>query len=290
MVAAARAKASSPRVEVEVRQGDAGDPAYALASCDVVLARHVLWALPDPEQALARWVRLLRPGGRLVLVEGRWSTGAGLRASELEALVRSHRAHVETRASRTRPCGADRRGREVRRGQPALSRGHLSDRRGSILGMGRGRWVVVGLALVAVVAAGLGVVLALPPRQTAEVAVPGRAATPEEVVRAYLSAPRRPRLRHRPRRSWPASPARRRASMCGDVGGVRRADVRRASAGEPVSAGLPAGTQVVEVPVTLDVDWRLLHGAGERGPHAWGYVLARTSSGQPWRIVDEGAG
>ena len=96
MVAAARAKAELAGVEVEVRQGDAGDPAYAPASCDVVLARHVLWALPDPEQALARWVRLLRPGGRLVLVEGRWSTGAGLRASELEALVRSHRGHVET--------------------------------------------------------------------------------------------------------------------------------------------------------------------------------------------------
>ena len=155
--------------------------------------------------------------------------------------------------------------------------------------MGRGRWVVVGLALVAVVAAGLGVVLALPPRQTAEVAVPGRAATPEEVVRAYLSALDAhdcdTATQVVARESRPAT-----ASMCGDVGGVRRADDRRASAGEPVSAGLPAGTQVVEVPVTLDVDWRLLHGAGERGPHAWGYVLARTSSGQPWRIVDEGAG
>ena len=29
--------------------------------------------LPDPPAALARWVDLLRPGGRLVLVEGRWA-------------------------------------------------------------------------------------------------------------------------------------------------------------------------------------------------------------------------
>ena len=96
MVTAARVKAEQAGVDVEVRQGDAGDPAYAPGSCDVVLARHVLWALPRPDVVLARWVRLLRPGGRLVLVEGRWSTGVGLRASELESLVLAHRAHVET--------------------------------------------------------------------------------------------------------------------------------------------------------------------------------------------------
>ena len=155
--------------------------------------------------------------------------------------------------------------------------------------MGRGRWVVLALAVVAVVAAGLGVVLALPPRQTAEVAVPGRTATPEQVVRAYLRALDAhdcdTATQVVARESRPGT-----ASMCGDVAGVPRAEVRRASAEEPVTAGLPAGTQVVEVPVTLDVEWRLLHGAGVRGPHAWGYVLARTSSDQPWRIVDEGAG
>ena len=44
-------------------------------SVDAVLARHLLWTLPDPLAALARWVRLVRPGGRLVLVEGRWWPG-----------------------------------------------------------------------------------------------------------------------------------------------------------------------------------------------------------------------
>jgi SAM-dependent methyltransferase len=46
------------------------------ASVDAVLARHILWTLPDPQAALAGWARALRPGGRLVLVEGRW-TGVG---------------------------------------------------------------------------------------------------------------------------------------------------------------------------------------------------------------------
>ncbi len=91
MVAAATAKAAAAGVVAEFVQGDAADPPYAPGSADVVLVRHVLWALPDPAAALARWVRLLRPGGRLVLVEGRWSTGAGLTSAECARLVRAVR-------------------------------------------------------------------------------------------------------------------------------------------------------------------------------------------------------
>jgi SAM-dependent methyltransferase len=72
------------------RHGDAADPGLADASVDVVLCRHVLWALPDPHTALARWVRALRPGGRLVLVEGSWGTGAGLTAEDTRTLVERH--------------------------------------------------------------------------------------------------------------------------------------------------------------------------------------------------------
>ena len=60
----------------------------------MVLCPHVLWALPDPSAVLARWVDLLCPGGRLVLVEGSWHTGAGLSARRTEELVREHRAQV----------------------------------------------------------------------------------------------------------------------------------------------------------------------------------------------------
>lgn len=87
MVGAARAKAVAAGVEVELLVGDAARPPYAAGSADVVLCRHVLWAVPDPREALVRWEALLRPGGRMVLVEGRWHTGAGLAAAEvMEAL------------------------------------------------------------------------------------------------------------------------------------------------------------------------------------------------------------
>ncbi|MEU6260063.1 class I SAM-dependent methyltransferase [Streptomyces sp. NPDC047043] len=54
--------------------GDAAAPPVGEQRFDVVLVRHVLWALPDPGRALRHWRGLLRPGGRLVLVEGVWGT------------------------------------------------------------------------------------------------------------------------------------------------------------------------------------------------------------------------
>jgi SAM-dependent methyltransferase len=80
-------KAAEAAVTVSFRRGDASAPPLAAGEFDVVLARHVLWALPNPAAALAKWVALLRPGGRLVLIEGRWMTGAGLTAAECSALL-----------------------------------------------------------------------------------------------------------------------------------------------------------------------------------------------------------
>jgi ubiquinone/menaquinone biosynthesis C-methylase UbiE len=69
-------------------EGDAANPPLPAASFDVVLSRHVLWAMPDPAAALRNWRALLRAGGRLVLIEGEWSTGAGLPAATCESLLR----------------------------------------------------------------------------------------------------------------------------------------------------------------------------------------------------------
>src|SRR4051812_33739331 len=87
MLDLARGKADAAGVVVEFTEGDAADPPYASGSADVVLCRHVLWALDHREAVLARWVQLLRPGGRLVLVEGNWETGVGLPAAECRDLV-----------------------------------------------------------------------------------------------------------------------------------------------------------------------------------------------------------
>ena len=68
-------------------EADAARPGLSAGSYDVVLARHVLWAMPEPAAALATWIDLLVPTGILILIEGSWHTGVGLRASECAELV-----------------------------------------------------------------------------------------------------------------------------------------------------------------------------------------------------------
>jgi SAM-dependent methyltransferase len=72
MVARARAKTVAFAERVTIKQGDVCAPPIEPMSVDVILARHILWTLPDPRAALVRWCSLLRPGGRFLLVEGRW--------------------------------------------------------------------------------------------------------------------------------------------------------------------------------------------------------------------------
>ena len=76
--------------------GQRGRPARATQCIRIVLTRHVLWALPDPAAAVARWVRLLGPGGRMLLVEGQWRTGGGLSAEETRRLVLPYATSVES--------------------------------------------------------------------------------------------------------------------------------------------------------------------------------------------------
>jgi ubiquinone/menaquinone biosynthesis C-methylase UbiE len=97
MVEVARTKATAAGLAVRFSVADASQPPVPPRSVDVVLARHVLWAFADPAAVLAAWVRLLRPQALMLLVEGRWSTGAGLTAGECEALVREHHQDAEVR-------------------------------------------------------------------------------------------------------------------------------------------------------------------------------------------------
>ncbi len=66
---------------------DAAAPQFAPASFDAVISRQVLWALPDRASALRNWAELVRPGGTIVLVEGRFSSGNGMIADEVAAIA-----------------------------------------------------------------------------------------------------------------------------------------------------------------------------------------------------------
>jgi SAM-dependent methyltransferase len=87
MVERARAKLAGR--DAAVLCGDAAAPPVGEQRFDVVLVRHVLWALPAPDRVLRHWRELLRPGGRFVLVEGVWGTvhPVGIPAGRLTALL-----------------------------------------------------------------------------------------------------------------------------------------------------------------------------------------------------------
>jgi SAM-dependent methyltransferase len=122
MVERARAKAAAAGVDAEFSVGDATEPPWSPGTFEVLLARHVLWALPDPGRGLDRWLSLLRPGGRLVLVEGRWCTGAGLAAADVVAML----------------AALGRRAVVTELSDPALWGGPISDERYLIVSTARG--------------------------------------------------------------------------------------------------------------------------------------------------------
>lgn len=54
--------------------GDAEDTRQPDESFDVLVTRHLVWTLPDPRAAFADWLRVLKPGGSLLVVDSDMAT------------------------------------------------------------------------------------------------------------------------------------------------------------------------------------------------------------------------
>jgi ubiquinone/menaquinone biosynthesis C-methylase UbiE len=72
MLNVARQKAEQLHLNVRLRLENAAALQDPDATYDLVIARHVIWVLPDPTLGVQEWLRVLRPGGRLALIEGKW--------------------------------------------------------------------------------------------------------------------------------------------------------------------------------------------------------------------------
>ena len=66
------------RIQIEV--GDAEDLRFADNEFDVVVAQYVISAVPNPERALDEFVRVVRPGGEIIITT-REGAGDGLRGN-----------------------------------------------------------------------------------------------------------------------------------------------------------------------------------------------------------------
>jgi SAM-dependent methyltransferase len=70
MLALARRKAAQAGADIHFEEADAEALPLPPGRFDLVVTRHVLWTLPHPEAAIDEWIRVLRPGGRLAVIDG----------------------------------------------------------------------------------------------------------------------------------------------------------------------------------------------------------------------------
>ncbi|WP_353641824.1 class I SAM-dependent methyltransferase [Mesorhizobium sp. WSM2239] len=74
MLSKARAKAAQRESDIRFLLGDAERTLEEKKSYDVLVTRHLVWTLVDPQAAFAEWFALLKPGGRLLIVDGDFVT------------------------------------------------------------------------------------------------------------------------------------------------------------------------------------------------------------------------
>ncbi|NHT74844.1 class I SAM-dependent methyltransferase [Rhizobiaceae bacterium CRRU44] len=70
MLALARAKATARGRSIRFLLGDAERTLAPDESYDVVVTRHLVWTLVDPQACFREWHRVLKPGGRLLVIDG----------------------------------------------------------------------------------------------------------------------------------------------------------------------------------------------------------------------------
>ena len=82
MVELARRRAVELNMEADLRVGDAQTLAFADESFDTVVSTLSLCTIPDDRRAVAEAARVLRPGGRLLLLEHVGSSNPAMRAAQ----------------------------------------------------------------------------------------------------------------------------------------------------------------------------------------------------------------
>nr|BEL01500.1 class I SAM-dependent methyltransferase [Dehalococcoides mccartyi] len=72
MLQHAKDKAALQHLDIQFLIGDAENPQFPDNTFDVVISRHVVWTLPNPEKAIKEWKRVLKPSGQLLIIDGDW--------------------------------------------------------------------------------------------------------------------------------------------------------------------------------------------------------------------------
>lgn len=143
MLEFARRGAAARGLAAVFQQGRADALPVEDASADLVVSRHVLWTMPDPRAAVTDWVRVTRPGGRVLWFD--WMPGQSPRVHEL----RHRLAQVVRIVQRLEAPGDHEYPEEAYAALPMLALNDLRAIRGFLLGLGVERprlQVLTGLA------------------------------------------------------------------------------------------------------------------------------------------------
>lgn len=74
MLNMAREKAKDTNLMVEFEIGDAEKLIFSDNVFDMVINRHLLWTLPNPEKAIKEWYRVLKPEGHVAIIDGNFKS------------------------------------------------------------------------------------------------------------------------------------------------------------------------------------------------------------------------
>lgn len=118
-----RARRKAGQTGIGFLAGDAGHTLEPDGRYDVLFARNLLWTLPEPEAALRDWLRILRPGGRILIVDGDFARIGPVerllslfgRIKDGHALVTPAQWHEHGRIMARLPFGAGLRVRDAAR-------------------------------------------------------------------------------------------------------------------------------------------------------------------------------
>ncbi|MEK1931136.1 MAG: class I SAM-dependent methyltransferase [Pararhizobium sp.] len=78
MMERALAKAKNRKRSIRFRLGDAENTMEPDSAYDVIVNRHLVWTLIDPKAAFAEWLRVLKPGGTLLIIDGDFVSSTSL--------------------------------------------------------------------------------------------------------------------------------------------------------------------------------------------------------------------
>ena len=129
-------------VSAEIIRGDAVEPPFDDNTFDLLLSRNVSWTLPDHPHAYREWLRILKPGGVLLIFDANWHH---------PGLTAQSRAEQRARVEKTiRTFGSDFNGHtsvdDLR--DPEESSGHGSEDFGVLRDFVRPDWDIGMLSAI----------------------------------------------------------------------------------------------------------------------------------------------